>query len=796
MSNDTVPWQAWEGHVVPRYFSPGFVVLSYFVSYVGAWTTLELINRRTAGRGLYNWYLLFGSSISMGGIAIWCMHYISNRAIVLGDGQVAMQISYSSGFTALSFFVPILVLLAAFTAVGSNDQVSKVRVVIGGTLAGLAICGMHYLGQAGISNYTSIYSIGNVVGSSLVAAAASVVALSVFFVLRAAWTNSWWKRALCALILAGAVFGMHWVASVGTQYRLKQGSASLSHNISRDSTIIVVIALSIGACFILVTLAILGQRRRARSADRAQHIVLASATFDQNGRLMVTPEGLLPSQKVTNSHSELGPDKAFGISHPVFHWVFRATRNWSSISGLLPGMRNHLDRSSTRNGSLSWREPVVHPVDNKGEPVGEYSIIFREQFCIAAASLAEQLNEPLENVGVLFDEIFSTGQTATFKSAARRRALEGSMDLERDSAVLPSIGSGQLLFLVRHADSKEAERLSAAGYRFTEIQHVVHIIARSMQISCNDLQDRFSNMCEYSNEKHILKTGAHLALFAVRAGISSGFDVLARKDARNQLPTMRLPIDNLNDWKIDYLSRLDAWSVTACLTFLKEASGSPAILKREQTFATQFYEALEALREEINDPIFNDALLIAKPVSAPCCGLSGDSKPAQATLIVFRIIVPIHFRIRGQKLEFTPLSFFRTQQHVYRNSPDHAFFARMIHREFGPILNWNRWQTPVPGEQAKLSGRRFWDRKTHRRPITLPDVNLDSNSEINLVEMQKFGGIMVSQEVSVDVGDPSSGRLRQGSDDELGTTGEAVKEVEDAETYVDKLLAVCIKARG
>jgi NO-binding membrane sensor protein with MHYT domain len=188
-------------------------------------------------------YLLFGSSISMGGIAIWCMHYISNRAIVLGDGQVAMQISYSSGFTALSFFVPILVLLAAFTAVGSDDQVSKVRVVIGGTLAGLAICGMHYLGQAGISNYTSIYSIGNVVGSSIVAAAASVVALSVFFVLRAAWTNSWWKRALCALILAGAVFGMHWVASVGTQYRLKQGSASLSHNISRDSTIIVVIAL-------------------------------------------------------------------------------------------------------------------------------------------------------------------------------------------------------------------------------------------------------------------------------------------------------------------------------------------------------------------------------------------------------------------------------------------------------------------------------------------------------------------------------------------------------------------------
>jgi NO-binding membrane sensor protein with MHYT domain len=43
------------GKHVSRNFSSGFVILSYVVSYVGAWTTLELINRRTAGRGLYNW---------------------------------------------------------------------------------------------------------------------------------------------------------------------------------------------------------------------------------------------------------------------------------------------------------------------------------------------------------------------------------------------------------------------------------------------------------------------------------------------------------------------------------------------------------------------------------------------------------------------------------------------------------------------------------------------------------------------------------------------------------------------
>lgn len=247
----------------------------------------------------------------MGGISIWCMHYVSNRAIVLGDGYLAIQIAYNLGFTALSFFVPIIVLLAAFMAVGSDDQISIARLAVGGVLAGLAICGMHYLGQAGISNYTCIYSVGHVVGSAVVAVAASVTALSVFFALRAAWTDSWWKRALCALILASAVFGMHWLASIGTKYRLRVADPSLSHIIHRDSTVIVIIILvcssplsnrshanireSVAACFILLVFTILAQRRISRSANRAQQVVLASAIFDQKGRLMVTPEGLLPN---------------------------------------------------------------------------------------------------------------------------------------------------------------------------------------------------------------------------------------------------------------------------------------------------------------------------------------------------------------------------------------------------------------------------------------------------------------------------------------------------------------------
>ncbi len=188
-------------------------------------------------------FLLIGSSISMGGVAIWCMHFVGNRAVVLGHGEPELQIAYHAGFTALSFFLPILVLLPAFLAMDTQDRVRHVRVVLGGTLAGLAICGMHYVGQLGIDNHDCIFDVPYVIGSALIAIFASVGALTIFFLLRAAWTNSWWKRALCAFLLAGGVSGMHWLATVGTHYRLRGRKPSRVGDLTRKQTVVVVITL-------------------------------------------------------------------------------------------------------------------------------------------------------------------------------------------------------------------------------------------------------------------------------------------------------------------------------------------------------------------------------------------------------------------------------------------------------------------------------------------------------------------------------------------------------------------------
>lgn len=175
----------------------------------------------------------------MGGSGIWSMHFIANRAIVIGDGDPEKQIVYSPGFTALSVFLPVIVLGGAFYFLGTNrSRARPIYLILAGVLTGTAVCGMHYVGNAGIRNYHCHYRPTNVAGAAAIAVVASLVALSVFFRLRERWTDSFPKRILCAFVLALAVCGMHWTAEVGTSY-IEGGGDTVTGGTTRVQTVIV-----------------------------------------------------------------------------------------------------------------------------------------------------------------------------------------------------------------------------------------------------------------------------------------------------------------------------------------------------------------------------------------------------------------------------------------------------------------------------------------------------------------------------------------------------------------------------
>ena len=519
------------------------------------------------------------------------------------------------------------------------------------------------------------------------------------------------------------------------------------------------------------------------------------------------------------------------------------------MDALIPAMRNHINHTSMSRG---FRAGAVERAlaNDSAEPIDNYSLIFRELFCIAASDLADQLNQPLEGAGVLFDEILNTGQTTNDKAKARRSMISDPTDTERGQVESPYFGRGQLLFLTRRLDRREAESFQNAGFRFTGITNVVDILARSMQIKPDDLHTQLANMWDYSRNFNILEPGIHMACFAIRANVRGSFDILVRKVARNQLPTMQMPLLSLDSWQLDYLSELNGMSVSACLKSFKTKLTLLNLAKKEQLFTAQLHDTLESLRDEINDSFFMEAALVATPVSAPCRVTQENVPPGQATLIAFRLIIPVHSRIPEKKLEFVPLSFFKMQQHVYKNSPDHNVFARKVHREFGPILNpsrpslsdkeeglWSPNSFQFNGSRKSLVDIR--EELEHKLPTLIPRApppqkslrfwrkNLDiiepgngrvsawlrgdTSSQKEPVELNPFGGILVSQEVTVDVRE--AGRIvplkvsdiemidmtnKNGGFSEkmtLGTLGIASTEEVDPETYVDSLFAVCVETR-
>ncbi|KAK3345833.1 hypothetical protein B0T25DRAFT_570990 [Lasiosphaeria hispida] len=681
------------GQVVPFRFNPAILALSYAVSLVGAASTLELINRRTSRKGIYNNLLLLGSAISMGGVAIWCMHYIGNRATGLLHDEPELQIVYSVPITVASFFVPILVLLVAFYVVTATHVITWWRIGLSGTLSGGAICGMHYLGNASISNYQCFYAIPNVAGAAVIAAAASTIALALFFVFKASWTNSWWKRIGCAIVLAGAVSGMHWCAALGTSYRLLHLNSSSDYD-SRNTTVIVVSCLSVAACLVMAIVAIYSARVRKGYASKAQRITLAAAVFDKQGKILVTPDGLLPSEEITSTFMQKTQHDVFSTAHPLFHWVFQASRNWLSVANLIDKMGDHLSELPHHGRNI---RTGINLVDENGRIIEHYDTIFRELFCLAAACLADKMNEKLVDAGVLWDGMFSTGGGPTVSGdddkSARSESL-GPVDMaEKGLANAKRQAHGSLMFLVRKVeDSRAVEKLEAAGYRFAELHQVSHIIGSMMQIRTSRLEERLRSMADYP-ESTMLDPGVHVGLFAARPRTDqSGFDVLVRKRAHNLLPSVWMPLDRLEPSNATFLRNLDGLSLSTITQHLEHTDG---LSQQDKRFAGLLREAVQDLRASLADPSFDESKFTSRITQVPCSSPPESTKPSTCSVLTFGLVAAVNHPIKTSKFEFIPLQLFKTQQLVYDNSPHRPAFARSVHRDIVPILN------SVPAVSAK-----------------------------------------------------------------------------------------------
>ena len=465
-------------------------------------------------------------------------------------------------------------------------------------------------------------------------------------------------------------------------------------------------------------------------------------------------------------------------------------------------MRNHLRTTNFVKNSRG--ESTVKGRDYI-EGSEDYSQIFKELFCVAAYDLAMMIQQPLADLGVLYDEIISTG---TLKKSTRAKLAfktNGNRDLERAHPGAMTFGRGQLLVVIRRTTKLEATQLQAAGYRFAAVPNVIDHISRAMQVGTEELRVRLERMRNFRDVPQILEQAVYLACFAIRPLFQRGFDTLVRRDAKNLLPTARLDLPELQRWHTDFISRMDDWTITQCLDWLRKTSLDAEPTEKE--FIGQLYKGINLLVSQIESQFFLEARLTARPLRAACRSANSNGPPGQAMIIAFRVMTDIHqSRTLNRELEFIPSQFFKCQQMVYPNSPDHAVFAGRVHREFASVIQRKPQTSTSDLRHSIISSKSFGDFlgrvpstpsiprifKASRAEGIPIRVDSDNSSEKNLVETtvyNPFGGIHVSNEISIDI---SEVRDSNHSPDvemvNLGVRSEVGVALVERESFVDELM--------
>ncbi|WP_371612183.1 MHYT domain-containing protein [Streptomyces clavifer] len=198
-------------------FSYGLVtpVAAFLMACLGAalglrCTTRSLRTRRTARAG---WLALGATSIGSG---IWTMHFIA----MVGFSVEQTTVSYDRPLTFASLAVAVLMVGIGIFLVGYRGA-TRMALVTGGTITGLGVASMHYLGMAGMRFEGEFeYDTITVSLSVVIAVVAATVALW------AAVSVHGFLPSLGASVVMGvAVSGMHYTGMAALRVHLHPAAA-------------------------------------------------------------------------------------------------------------------------------------------------------------------------------------------------------------------------------------------------------------------------------------------------------------------------------------------------------------------------------------------------------------------------------------------------------------------------------------------------------------------------------------------------------------------------------------------
>ena len=148
--------------------------------------------------------------MSIGAVGIWAMHFIA----MLGFTIPGEPIRYNVPITIGSLLISVAVVTVGSFIVGFGNG-GWLRLIAGGTVIGIGVAAMHYMGMAAMSMPGSMsYRLPLVALSVVIAIVAGIVAL---------WIGTWVRSIAAtfgaAIVMGIAVTGMHYTGMAALQVK-------------------------------------------------------------------------------------------------------------------------------------------------------------------------------------------------------------------------------------------------------------------------------------------------------------------------------------------------------------------------------------------------------------------------------------------------------------------------------------------------------------------------------------------------------------------------------------------------
>lgn len=238
------------------------VGISILIAVIASYTALDLAGRvRAAANGARRLWLST-AALAMGG-GIWAMHFVAMLAFTIPG----MAAAYDLSLTLLSLVIAILATGVGFAMMSSRPQTSGGVLAAAGLVMASGVVAMHYVGMAAMRMSADLrYDRAWLTASVLISVGASTAALWL-----AARRSGHLERVAAALLMGGAVAGMHFAGMQAAVFTPSSMNAS-AKDVPGLSQTVIAAGVSVAAFSILILILALAaamfDRRLAAMAER------------------------------------------------------------------------------------------------------------------------------------------------------------------------------------------------------------------------------------------------------------------------------------------------------------------------------------------------------------------------------------------------------------------------------------------------------------------------------------------------------------------------------------------------